>query len=68
MAEQGLDHLHGNVVVQMFGGKHAPAVVRQQYERRAVGTTGFSKNREFTNAAANGLNACSAGMAYALKE
>ena len=54
VAEQCLDDMHGSIVIQMFGGKHPAAVVREQHERRTVGTPGFSKDGEFTNAAANG--------------
>jgi hypothetical protein len=36
MAEQCLDDMHGRIVVQMFGCKHSPAVVWQQYERGAI--------------------------------
>ena len=63
MAEQCLDDMHGGIVVQMFGGKHPPAVVREQHERSALGAPGFSNNGEFTNPAADGLNASGAGMA-----
>jgi hypothetical protein len=68
MAEQCLDDMHGGIVVQMFGGKHAPAIVRQQHQRGAIGSPGFSKDGEFTNTAANRLNPSSAGMADPLEE
>jgi hypothetical protein len=35
VTEQRLNDVHGRVVVQMFGCKKAPAIVRQQHERRA---------------------------------
>ena len=34
VTEQRLNDVHGRVVVQMFGCKDAPAIVRQQHERR----------------------------------
>src|SRR5579883_1343068 len=68
MAEQCLDDMHGRIVVQMFGGKHSPAVVWQQYERGAIRAPGFGKYGEFTNTAANRLYAGSAGMPDALEE
>ena len=33
---QRLNDVHGRVVVQMFGCKYAPTIVRQQHEKRAV--------------------------------
>src|ERR1700733_13485505 len=68
MAEQCLDDMDGRIVVQMFGGKHTPAIVWQQYERGTVGASGFGKNGEITNAAANRLDPGSAGMSDALEQ
>ena len=68
MTEQRLNNVHGRVVVQMFGCKDAPAIVRQQHERRTVRAAGFCGDRDLADAAANGLNASSAGMANALDQ
>ena len=67
MAEQRLN-VCGRVVVQMFGRKDAPAIVRQQHKRRAVQAAGFRVNRDPADRAANGLNASSAGMTDALDQ
>jgi hypothetical protein len=63
VTEQRLNNVHGRVVVQMFGCKDAPAIVRQQHERRTVRAAGFRGDRDLADAGANGLNASSAGMA-----
>jgi hypothetical protein len=68
VTEQRLNNVHGRVVVQMFGCKDAPAVVRQQHERRAVRAASSRVNRDLADAAANGLNASGAGMANALDQ
>ena len=39
VSEQRLDDMDGRVVVQVFGGEDAPAVVRQQDQRGAIGAT-----------------------------
>ena len=41
VTEQRLNDVHRRVVVQMFGCKDAPAIVRQQHERRTVRAAGF---------------------------
>src|SRR6266403_1155404 len=46
VSEQGLDDVDGGVVVQVFGGEDAPAVVRQQDQRRAIGTTRSCTDRD----------------------
>ena len=68
MAEPCLDDMNGRIVVQMFRGKNAPAIVRQQHERRAVGALSSGADREFANAAADGLDASGAGMADTLEK
>src|ERR1700683_1817989 len=52
----------------MFGCKDAPAIVRQQHERRAVRPASSRVGRDLADAAANGLNASGAGMANALDQ
>src|SRR6266700_1132138 len=39
--EQRLNNMHGRVVVQMFGCKDTPTIVRQQHERRTIRAAGF---------------------------
>lgn len=68
MAEQCLDDMHGVIVVDIFGCKYPTAVVRQQYERRAIGALGFGNNGDFTNAAADRLDAGGTWMPDALKK
>jgi len=68
VTEQRLNNVHGRVVVQVFGGKNATAVVRQQRERRTVRAAGFRGDRDLADACANGLNASGAGMANALDQ
>jgi hypothetical protein len=68
VTKQRLNDVHGSVVVQMVGCKDAPTIVRQQHERRTVRAAGFRGDRNLTDAAANGLNASSAGMANALDQ
>jgi hypothetical protein len=36
VTEQRLNDVHGRVVIQVFGCKDAPAIVRQQHERRTA--------------------------------
>jgi hypothetical protein len=68
MAEQCLDDMHGRIVVQMFGGKHSPAIVWQQDERGAIRAPGFGKYGEFTNTAANRFNPGRTRMPDALEQ
>ena len=68
MTKQRLDDVHRSVVVQMLGCKDAPAIVRQQHERRTVRAASFGDDGNLTDAAANGLNASGAGMANALDQ
>src|SRR5439155_1785535 len=68
VTKQGLNDVHRRVVVQMFGRKDPPAIVRQQYERRTVRTAGLRIDRDRADAAANSLNASGAGMANTLDQ
>jgi len=52
VTEQRLNHVHGRVVVQMFGCKDAPAIVRQQHETRPVRAAGARVNRDSADPAA----------------
>src|SRR6202035_2247156 len=52
----------------MFGCKDASAIVRQQHESGAIRAASFRGDRDLADAAANGLNASSAGMANALDQ
>ena len=55
VTEEGLNNVHGRVVIQMFGGENAPAIVRQQRERRAVRALSSGADRKAANAIADGL-------------
>src|ERR1700730_12568577 len=68
VSEQGLDHVDGGVVVQVFGGEDAPAVVRQQDQRRAIGTTRSCTDRDRLDACADRLESWCAGMPDGLDE
>jgi len=68
VTEEGLNNVHGRVVIQMLGGENAPAIVRQQHERRAVGALSSGADRKAANAIADGLNPRGAGMADALEK
>ena len=48
VTEQRLNNVHGRVVVQMLGLRDAPAIVRQQNERRTVRTAGFLQTIEIS--------------------
>jgi hypothetical protein len=61
VTELRLNNAHGCVVVQMFGCKDAPAIVRQQHGGRTVRAAGFCGYRDLADAGTNGLNAGSAG-------
>jgi hypothetical protein len=66
VTEQRLNYANRRVVVQMFGCKNTPAIVRQQHERRAVRAASSRVDRDPRDTAPNGLNASSAGMTDAL--
>lgn len=68
MAEQCLDDMHWVIVVDIFGCKYPTAVVRQQYARRAIGALGFGNNGDFTNAAADRLDAGGTWMPDVMKK
>ena len=68
VTEEGLNNVHGRVVIQMFGGENAPAIVRQQHERRAVRALSSGADRKAANAIADGLNPRGAGMSDALEK
>ena len=68
VTEQRLNNVHGRVVVETFRCRDAPAIVREQYQRRTVRTAGSRGDRDLADMAANDLTASGAGMANTLNQ
>ncbi|HTY28660.1 MAG TPA: hypothetical protein VMD51_11045 [Mycobacterium sp.] len=68
MPEQGGDHVHGGVVVEVLGGEHAAAIVRGQPQRGAVGVAGAGGDRQLLEALPDRLGRHRTGVPGALQK